>query len=174
MYDKCKTYYVHMLYRSHMHTDLHHMQAHIYMLTYKQFPYPTSIQMKDYLNPVVVSTVLSRFCFENSMVLSLSWGNNSFPQQHSAIPHKKIMTFNMHTSHTHTHFHKETETCLLFLIHNTVSYINILAIEDEIHMLLTCPLYINLRKRYGFEFKDTSTERLYMYSHQRTNVCNLD
>jgi hypothetical protein len=26
-------------------------------------------------------------------------------------------------------------------------------------MLLTCPLYSNLRKVYGFEFKDTSTER---------------
>jgi hypothetical protein len=40
------------------------------------------------------------------------------------------------------------------------------------HMLLTCPLYSNLRKRYGFEFKDTSTER-FVYVLASVNKCVL-
>jgi hypothetical protein len=38
------------------------------------------------------------------------------------------------------------------------------------HMLLTCPLYSNLRKRYGF--KDTSTER-FVYVLASENKCVL-
>jgi hypothetical protein len=40
------------------------------------------------------------------------------------------------------------------------------------HMLLTCPLYSNLRKRYGFEFKDTSTER-FVYALAPEYTCVL-
>jgi hypothetical protein len=50
--------------------------------------------------------------------------------------------------------------------------VNILAIEDEMHMLLTCPLYSNLRKRYGFEFKYTSIER-FVYVLASENKCVL-
>jgi hypothetical protein len=39
-------------------------------------------------------------------------------------------------------------------------------------MLLTCPLYSNLRKRYGFEFKDTSIER-FVYVLASENKCVL-
>jgi hypothetical protein len=32
-------------------------------------------------------------------------------------------------------------------------------VEDETHMLLVCPLYSNLRQKYGLDHIDYSTER---------------